>query len=159
MFYKHFRLEISTDWNSAFKQQIYIKKFWHLFLEVVQNSVWNFFSEISPFVFLPWQHWGSRQFLNQLKIFSYSCQLSTILTSPALFRMCSREKFFIYLTSKMRNRDFDIVNFFIYYRDSISRNSCFFWNLCPIFFLVHVNYIYYNMFKRNILKFCIGSTV
>ncbi len=55
MFYTNFRLEISTDWNSAFIEQISIKKIWNLFLEVVQNSVWNYFSEISPFFF----HHGS----------------------------------------------------------------------------------------------------
>ncbi len=92
MFYKHFRLEISTDWNSAFIQQISRKKIWNLFLEVVQNSVWNYFSEILPF-FFTMAAWGQQTIFKPTK--HISPQFSTILTSPALFRMCSREKFFI----------------------------------------------------------------
>jgi hypothetical protein len=66
MFYKYFRLEISTDWNSAFIQQISKKKFWNLFLEVVQNSVWNYFSEISP-CFFTMAAWGQQTIFKPTK--------------------------------------------------------------------------------------------
>ncbi len=112
MFYKHFRLEIYTDWNSAFIQQI-SKKILKFVFRSSQNSVWNYFSKISPF-FSPWQHVGSRQFLNQLNIFLHSFQQ---YWPPLHFLGCVLGRnFFIYLTSKMRNRNFENVNFFIYFQ-------------------------------------------
>jgi hypothetical protein len=72
MFYKHFRLEISTNWNYAFIQQI-LKKLKFGFRSSLEKCLKLFFWNVAVFFFTA-RHGSSRQFLNQLNIFSHSCE-------------------------------------------------------------------------------------
>ncbi len=121
---KFLLIEILPFYNRFLKKnfEICFQKQFRTVFEIIFPKFRHFFS--------PWQ---------QQTIFKptkhISPQFSTILTSPALFRMCSRETFFIYLTSKIRNRDFENVNFFIYFQGLYFYKQLFFsYTSVPFFF-------------------------